>query len=258
MAIQNIARGAKGGYQSGLAVGQGLMPQFGNMRRDALALRDWLQRRADIEYMKKAALTKSVTGLLGMGANTYLSRNDPDNMVNAMATGQRFGSGDYQGGTQLLLEQDKLNREIKQKEADRKQDEMLALIRSGQVGVLGIPEQEPAFTTESGVPLYPAQPKEVPSWKKSGMTLGARNRLLGELRTGAKEVPFTGQFMAIPRTREAAIKHVLNRGYIGYKDDPEMMEIINSLPTEQEKKAKSKKKGWFNKSEPKTDKWWLE
>lgn len=75
------------------------------------------------------------------------------------------------------------------------------------------------------------EPKEV--WTKSGLTDLGRSKILGALR--AKE--YRSEFgITLPlTTKEQAIDFAQRFGYLNYEEDPDVMTIINQLPSKAEK-----------------------
>jgi hypothetical protein len=76
-------------------------------------------------------------------------------------------------------------------------------------------------------------------WEQSGLSDLRRNQILGTLRSGYYLHPLTGQRLPL-RTKRDAIDYILQRGYINFSSDPEVMSVINTLP---EKQIKTQKKG---------------
>ena len=82
-------------------------------------------------------------------------------------------------------------------------------------------------------------------WSKSGLTNLARNKILGVLQTGYYTHPLTPNIRMHLRTKEDAIKFLQQQGYMNYEEDPDIVEIINKLPSETETQKTTQKKGWF-------------
>lgn len=69
-------------------------------------------------------------------------------------------------------------------------------------------------------------------WQKSGLTILQRNKILGTLKTGKYTNPMTGSSIPLTlKNQEQAINFLQQQGYQNYIDDPEIMEIINKLPS---------------------------
>lgn len=92
------------------------------------------------------------------------------------------------------------------------------------------------------------------TWRKSGLTILARNKLLGALRTGVYKHPMTNMIMKI-RTQGQAKDFLMRQGYKNYTEDPEIMKALNRFPLEAE--AKPKPKGFLERFQKPTSKYKL-
>ena len=75
------------------------------------------------------------------------------------------------------------------------------------------------------------------AWEKSGLTNNARSKLLGSLRAGNYRHPFLNKNFPL-KNKEQAEEFLLQAGYLHYQEDPEIMEIINSLSDKEDKQPK--------------------
>jgi len=90
---------------------------------------------------------------------------------------------------------------------------------------------EAGTATEKEKQIYNSQMgvKEETAYGASGVSQLGRNKLLGTLESGFYVHPIAGKMPV--KTKEAAIDYLQQSGYQSYEQDPELMSVLEALPS---------------------------